>query len=302
MKRTFNTAMLALAAVAFFCSAGQVLAANQVTLNLVQQQSSISVAGYFTSPFGQHWFRPQEGNAGTTDLAPATPSTVTTYQGSITVLVDNVNNPSTIQILGSAADADASGIWLPEIPPQWVPGSDYESTSQGTDAPPAVISDYGVEIGQVPGNPSGGAEIAYGAYRDIVYNVTMPAAVAVAPVTGQFASTTQNFEISAGYFDYWGNAQLGVNLRGRSEEDGADDDNLLAGMSTYLVTNLPNNQREIKLTIPIKFSDIDADSGSISTFIDGQFVATLIVPEPSTFALSGLAAAFAGLFSARRRK
>jgi len=301
MKRTFNTAMLALAAVVFFLSAGQVLAANQVTLNLVQQDSSIAVAGYFLSPFGQHWFRPQEGNAGTTDLAPATPSTVTTYQGAITVLVDNVNNPSTIQILGSAADADANGIWLPEIPPEWVPGNDYENTSVGTTVDPAVISDYGVEIGQLPGNPSGGVEIAYGAYRDIVYNVTMPAAVAVAPVTGQFASTTQNFEISAGYFDYWGDATKGVNLRGRSEEDGADDDNLLAGMSTYVVTNLPNNQREIKLTIPISFSDVSTDVGDISTFIDGQFVATLIVPEPSTFLLSGIAMAFVASLRGRRR-
>jgi hypothetical protein len=109
----------------------------------------------------------------------------------------------------------------------------------------------------------------------------------------------ENFEFTTGWLDYWVNAPGLANLRGRAELAGGDDDNQTAALSSYVVTALPGNQREIKLTIPLFITDVGDD---VTFIYDGQFVATLVVPEPSTFALSGLAMAFVAAFSTRRRK
>ncbi|MEX2307489.1 MAG: PEP-CTERM sorting domain-containing protein [Pirellulales bacterium] len=276
-------------------------AAVQLTLNLVQSESHIVLSGDFsTLPF-----LAQEGSAGTTDLNLTRLSTDTTFQGTITVDVDNAMSPTSIQILSSAADADVGGLWLPEVQNYLdlngngefgefglPPDGDSETATSNSNPAPAAAADWGVRVF----HPAFQANIAWAAARDIAYNVTSaPEAV---NGLGQFSSSTENFEFATGWFDYWVAPAAG-NLRGRAEFAGGDDDNLSPLPSTYIVTPLPGNQREIRLIIPI---EIDAPGDDANFAYDGVFVATKIVPEPSTLLMFGTAAAFAAAFAARRRK
>src|SRR5688572_12389949 len=98
MTRILRSSFCAVVALTVVASAGSVFAVP-LTLNLVQADSHITINGLFSgipSTF-------QEGTAGTTDLVAGSPSNRTTFQGTITVDVDNVLAPSSIQILSSAA-------------------------------------------------------------------------------------------------------------------------------------------------------------------------------------------------------
>jgi hypothetical protein len=282
--------------------------AVSITLNLVQAESYVLQTGDFsTLPM-----LPQDGIAGTTDLNPARPSNETTFQGTITVDVDNVMVPTSIKILSSAADADVSGAWLPEVEPYLdVDGDlnfgefgDDSVTTVGDNPAPATDADWGIRIF----HPAFGANIAWGAARDIVYNVrTLDSTnnLVFVPVdgAGNFSpmdadpNNNVNFEFATGWFDYWVAPGAGT-IRGRSELAGGDDDTL-GGPSKYTVTPLGGGLTELKLFIPINIDSLGSDA---NFFYDGQFVATLIIPEPSSFVLLGLAGALAALVGVRRRK
>lgn len=304
MKRIANSAILAFAAVVFLAARSHEVAAAELILNLVQNQSDIHLTGDFSPGLGALAFEPQEGTPGTVDgnPDPAWPSNRTTFQGWIKIKVNDVNNPSTIEILESAADADPSGQWFPQVYPEG-----NVNTAVPADVPPAMPADFAIELR----HPSIGDQ-AYAVLRDVVYNITMGSQSIVG---GTFSSTGQNFELgtptpdqsdpdgtiidpgSGGWFDYW----LLATQHGRSDQTGGDDDNLFAADSSYSVTSLGNNKREIKLTIPIAIH-VPRDDDGLRFSYDGQFVATLVVPEPSTFLLTGIAMAFAGALAARRRK
>jgi hypothetical protein len=262
-------------------------AAHQVTLNIVQSQSTLALSGDFSMlPFlPQDVPAPGAPVPGTTDANPALPSTTTTFQGTITVKVDNAMSPSAIQILSSNADADVSGSWLPEVEPyldldmDGVFGELEEDSlpTQGDNPAPATDGDWGFRLF----HPAFQANIAYASARDISYNITSPVE---AVVGGQFNSTTENFEFATGWLDYW-IAPAAGNIRGRAELAGGDDDNASLLPSLYTVTPLPFNKKQITLTIPIDINDPDED---VSFFYDGQLVATLIVPEPTSLTMIGL--------------
>jgi hypothetical protein len=316
MNRIVNTATLTVAALVFSVLSAHDAGAIEVTLNFVQAQSRADIGGSFGGiPFSPQDVDPPGPSVPVgVDGDPANPSNSTSFQGTITVDVDDVNSPTSIRILGSAADADVNGAWLPEVQPFLDRNGDLTfgdfglppdgdscpatgaqpaecTPGDGTPAPP-VDADWGIRNV----HPSFGVDLAYAGVRDLVFNITTPAAVPV--VAGDFASTTENFEFASGWLDYWVAAAAG-NLRGRAELAGGDDDNQSAALSSYTVTSLPFNKREIKLTIPLSI----LDEGDDATFsYNGNFVATLIVPEPSTFALTGIAIAFASGFAARRRK
>jgi hypothetical protein len=236
---------------------------------------------------------------GPADYDPTRPSNLTTFQGTITVEVDSLTSPTSIQILSAVADADLSGKWLPEVEPYQDLDMDGNFGEFGEDSSPTVSdnpapatdADWGIRIF----HPAFGVNVAYAADRDIVYNITS-AVEAVNPL-GEFNSSTENFEFTTGWIDYWVAPAAG-NLRGRAELAGGDDDNATLLPSMFTVTPLPGNQKEYRLVIPI---DINAPGDDADFFYDGQFVATLIVPEPSTFILAGTLAAIAAAFAARRR-
>jgi hypothetical protein len=315
MNRILNTATLTVAALVFSVLAARDAGAIELTLNFVQSQTNATIGGSFGGiPFSpQDVDPPGPGGAvppGLTDYDPASPSTRTTFQGTITVDVDNVTAPTSIQILGSSADADLSGAWLPEVQPFLDRDSDNSFGEFGDDSCPATGAQPGdctpgdgtpapaadADWGVRNIHPSFGVDLAYAGVRDLNFNITMPGAVPV--VAGNFASATENFEFASGWLDYWVAAAAG-NLRGRAELAGGDDDNQSASSSSFTVTNLPGNQKEYKLTIPLFIEDVGDDATFTYT---GTFVATLNVPEPSTFALTGLAMAFAAAIGARRRK
>jgi len=274
--------------------------AIQLTLNLDQSQSYVLLTGSFSGlPF-----LPQDQGAppvaGVVDYDPTSPSNRTTFQGPITIEVDNLIAPTSIQILSGLADADLSGEWLPKVQPYLDLdndgnfgefGDDSLPTSGDNPAPP-MPGDWGFRIV----HPAFGVNLAFAAARDILYNITMPGPVPVNPL-GEFSSATQNFEFATGWLDYWISPGAG-NLRGRAELAGGDDDNATLLPSTFTIIPLGGNQKMYKLVIPLEIDDPGSDA---NFFYDGQFVATLIVPEPATFGLLGLATIAAAL-AIRRRK
>jgi hypothetical protein len=299
MKCTVNTAIGIIAALIFSVLAVGDAAAVQLTLSLVHAESDLELSGSFSNiPF-----LTQDGLAGTTDLNPTFSSMRTGYQGTITVDVDNLVAPTTIKLISSAADADLSGKWLPALQPVQDLNGDGECCELGAppdgDSSPAGANpgvpgdaDYGVRVFLAAFN----ANIAFGAQRDLVFNITTPGFEAVNG-SGEFSSLTQNFEFATGWFDYWvANGVPGGNIRGRAELAGGDEDNLSAALSKFTVTALPGNQKEYKLFIPV---NVDFPSDDAPTNYKGQLVATLVTPEPTGFVLFGTAV-FA--FVLRRRK
>jgi hypothetical protein len=282
-----NTAFLAMAALLYSVLAARDAAAVPITLNLNPSASVISVSG----SFGGIPFVPQDTapvQAGVTDLNAVLTSMSTTFGGTITVDVDNVNNPSNIQILSSNADADAGGLWLPTaFAPEDNNGDgqccDFGLPPDGDSDPaeaappgPAVAGDWGLRIR----HPAFGVTIALAAARDIVFNVTSP--VEPVGVGGTFNSETENYEFSAGWLDYWVAPAAG-GLQGRAELAGGDTDNAVGTpLSSYVVTPLPFNKRQITLTIPV---NVDNPGDDADFFYDGAIVATLVVPEPSAIAM-----------------
>src|SRR5262245_39719878 len=269
-----------------------------LTLSFVPEQSYVTLTGMFS---GQPLLS-QEGRPGVTDLNLTRPSNQTTFQGTITVDVDNVIAPTSIKILSSAADADVGGLWLPEVEPYLDLDMDgrfgefgADSLPTAGDSPaPATAADWGIRVFI----SAFGVDAAWGGYRDIVYNVT--SASESVNALGEFSSLSENFEFTTGWLDYWVAQGLpGGNLRGRAEMAGGDDNNQSALASTYTVTSLPGNKAQIRLFLPIHIDDMGTD---LRSFYDGQFVATLIIPESSTLVLLSLGTVFTIASAPRRRK
>lgn len=300
MNRFMNFSFCVLAALGAWVSAARDASAVPITLNLVSAESHITIE----TVFGGIADVPQEGTAGTTDLVAGSPSNRTTFQGTITVDVDNLLAPSNIQILSSAAAADTSGVWFSQVRPYQDLNGDMDPGDFGlppdgdsevgtnTNFTPAADADWGTKIN----HPAFGVTIAYGGYRDISYNVTS----GVEPVVGGlFSSLTEHFEPD-GFLDYWVAPGAG-GLLGRTEANTGDGDfyDNTAAVSSYTVTPLAGGSSQLTLSIPILVDDMGE---TLRTVYTGQFVATVIIPEPSTFVLIGAATAIAAAFAARRRK
>lgn len=292
MKCFMSSALCRITALSLAFWAAQQASAVPITLDFVPAQSSLTVTGTFGGlPIGA-----QEGLAGTTDLAPATPSNTTSFSGTITVDVDNLLAPTSIKILSSAADAAVSGKWRPEVEPFQDKDGDGKFGEFGDDSEPTTSNNWGTPTDADWGikirHPALGVDIAFGAYRDIAYNITS-GSEAVSGL-GQFSSLSENFEFATGWLDYWIAPGAG-GLRGRAELAGGDDNNSIAALSSYVVTPLGGGMSQVTLTIPIHVDDMGSD---LHGFYDGTFVATAVVPEPASISLFALTAVFACL---RRR-
>jgi hypothetical protein len=259
-------------------------AAIQITLDVVQSQSHVMLNGDFggTEANPVIPFVPQDDpifpTAGTTDGDPTRPSNQTTVTGTITVDVDNLTAPTTIQILSADIDGTVNGDWLPEPQPL------IETTSSTDDAAPAAPADIGVKLIFFF------SDGAYGAVRDIGYNVVTEDPDTSTPVVepvnaqGEFSSLSQNITYRRGFFDVWVSPSLD-DSRYRDDLTGQGGLN----QHTYddvanTVTPIPNAPKStyivsgnlVTLTIPIEINNDDTDD--VSQYFDGQFVATYTIP------------------------
>ncbi len=188
------------------------------------------------------------------------------YTGTLTVDVDNLLAPTSIEFLSGVATASISGSWLPQA------GGGPGPNMPGNPEP----ANYGIML------PLGAAGTAYAALRDTVLNVTGgPQAVA----GGQFAST-QTLTFLSGFFD--SNAGL---LAPPNRDDVTNDTrtNMSPNMSSYSVVGNT-------ATLTIVYADLVPDD--ITTALTGRLLATATVPEPSCGWLLGLA----GIGLIRRRR
>jgi hypothetical protein len=295
-------AVCSIALLAFSIFSIRDLSAAQIVLGFVPNSSTLTWGGFFN---GQP-FLPQSA-AGTTDYNVALASNKTTHQGTILVDVDNLLSPSTIQLIHSGANSDASGKWLPEDyaflnPDVDGDGDPYEfpddaSSSVGTTPGAAADADYAIEI-----NP--GADVAYSALRDVKFNITTGPGLPVNGL-GEFntnrALTTENIELTTGWWDYWLHPTFvtpkfrqRLEAAGDDADNSGDDDNDSATgnpptpvkPSTYVATPLGGDVYQITLTIPVK---IDFPDPTAPTFFFGTLVATATIPEPTSFVLLGTA-------------
>lgn len=249
------------------------LPAVQITMNLVPSQSYLTLNG----EFGGTPIVPQDESLvptpGTTDLDPSNPSNRTPLSGTITVDVDNVMSPSTIQILAASMDAGVTGNWVPEPQP-------LDDTPIGDD-PPTIAAPADIAIKVEVFLNEDCCNIHYATLRDLTYNLAtvdlqteMPVSEPVNP-QGEFSSLSQVLTYSSGFLDFW----LGfpASERGRDDVTGdsapnqheINDDTLTpfpdAPASTFIVAG-----NTATLTIPVKIDVID----SFTQRIGGQFVAT----------------------------
>jgi hypothetical protein len=241
MKSMFagTTARVWMAVFVIAAVAGNALAVS-LPMTLDPAQSSITLNGTFNS----------------LPLAPqGAGSTTASYSGSITVDVNNLLNPSSIQLLGSSAVAAVTGPWRPEAgggPAAGNPGV-------GQDA------NYGLQL-------AGGAlGTAYAAIRNLQFNVTSaPAAV----VGGAFPST-QSLNVVSGLFAF-NLPPAFMSPPGQDDLSGDTLTNAAAMSSTYSVAG-----STATLRIPINIVDQD----DLTVVYSGQLVATGRIPEPSSLAL-----------------
>ncbi len=287
-------------------------AAIQITLNLVQSQSTMLFDGDFlgTEANPANPFFAQDDatfpTPGTTDGDPTRPSNLTSLTGTITVDVDNVMAPTTIQILSADMDGTVTGSWLPEVQPQ---GANCDPMTGQTDGcssvhPPgsAAPADVGVKLVGFDC-----CDTAYAAVRDFAYNLVteipdpdgggpLTATPVVEPVNalGEFSSLSQNIVYRRGFFDYWADPFI---LDERARDDLTGDDGL--NQHTYVnnpsptpdtVTPIPNAPKStyvvlgnlVTLTIPVEINSDDLNPGGLSRYFDGQFVATFEIPAGLT--------------------
>lgn len=293
-------------------------AAVQVVFSLVTSQSDLTLNG----DYGGFPFIPQDDpelpTPGVTDGDPTRPSNRTSFQGTITVDVDNVAAPTSIQILSASIDALTNGSWLPDA----VPGLEDEQNCKDNPGGPRCSSIYPPD----PAKPadiavklnSFGGDVAFGAYRDLNYNLKTevdPDGICethdsphidmcpldfepvVEPVNpqGEFSSLSQHFTFNSGYFDTWQHPLL----KDDRDRDSIAGDDLAMNQSEHtgmLVVGDPDLDVIVIEPLANALKSTYVVSGNLATLTipvnfvvhsdlsytyDGQLVATFSIPAGS---------------------
>lgn len=176
-------------------------------------------------------------------------STMTNYFGSVTVELDDLLNPGSIQFISSEVGAEPSGVWLP----------DFEGGTPGNPGT-AQTADYGFFF-QLPDG------FIFSAIRDNVITLTTEEAL---PITdGGFASV-QHVETTAGSYDVNVSSDLLGGDSSQFVDLGAEPgvaDNIASEMGSIVTDNGLST-----LTVPLDLTF--TDNGIDLTFV-GSLVATL---------------------------
>jgi hypothetical protein len=247
MKSQFVRRLASLLAFTILTSAAATNArAVPLTLMLDSSQSSITLSGSFNAiPLSEQGPGSRTAN----------------YSGPITIDVDNLLAPTSINFVSSSAVASITGQWRPEA------GGGPAAGNPGV----AQDANYGLQLN------AGALGNAFAAVRDLEFNVTGGPLVVAA---GAFPST-QTLNVVSGLF--------AVNTPAAFMEPPSQDDlsgdtlmNASATLSTYAVAG-----STATLTIPIDIVEQD----DLTIIYRGQLVATGQIPEPSSILLIGLALA-----------
>jgi hypothetical protein len=207
---------------------------------------------------------------------PAEASLTTTYSGSITVDVDSVANPTSIEFVSANLIAANGGNWLPEVGGGNVGNPDLDGDADPGTAAPA---NYGFIL------DLGALGVAYGAIRDSVFSLT----AAARPVTsGQFDPLGIAVPVTQGVFDAnVSSAALGddAGTDEITDEIGANCTDEASGGTTNRCGNLMGSYAvagsSITLTLPLDF--IIGEGDDVQATFSGTFTATASLGLPGDY-------------------
>ncbi len=224
--------------------------ADIVTFNIQSTPSTLSLSGNANITGVGNFIYGQQ----------AAGSLITQFSGTITVDVDNFNNPTTITFLNANVVALVNGEWLPAV--------------GGSSLNPAAEGNYGVAT-----------DFGFGACRNLIFDIGNNGAASI-DGAGDFSSATQRWAHAGGQLD----------LRIGDDSDGGSSG--LAAIASDQVTNTGGTANyasgpiaTLTLPVAISFNYLVPGTPSIQGTMNynGTLVATA-VPEPgSSLLLAGLA-------------
>lgn len=225
------------------------LPAQSLVFNLVPASSVLVGSGSFNSIV----FSPQ-----------GTGSDRTQWMGQVTVQVDSLSNPTSLQITTGVISALNSGIWQPAV--------------GGATGSAAANYGFNVNLGLATGRI---------ALRDLVTTAAMLTPTSVSNGGGGtyfFGVSGLNpvrANATGGSVDY----NAGILGSGTTPSTGGGD-NMTLGAGQLTIAGL-----NATINVPVDFTFSGTAGGFPTTFrIVGNLVGTATIPEPSTYALLGLGA------------
>lgn len=225
---------------AIFCCASPLLAA-ELTLEIDPGRSFLTANAFVKAVEA-----PTTGQGEGADFA--------SYSGTITIDLDDFDEPTSIQFLSAEAIAAVTGDWLPGI----------EGGTEGDPGQPAPAN-FGIVL------DAGPAGVLLGAFRDSVFNIESEDG----PVADGSFSVEQSFITTQGFLDSNILSPVLGNSAGRDDTTGDTAINVSSEPGTYL----RSADGVSTLTIPVDLDFLSTADDGVDFFFDGMIVATFGTPN-----------------------